>query len=298
MWRIEASRMSSARQREQGLKLPQLGKERSSCQPLHSRTSSRRSALPQSLGSRDSVANAPRLIGNRHQRTTTWPSVQYRLWLEASNLPYCPMQDRPSRDAVAWRAELSKAKKSNAGIIRRPRGKGSLHKLDREKKLEVLSQRIVHVDRSVDDGSSHNWFDAVDFSKPRDAVLSRLPSRMGRHSLEEYLEFCRLDRNTTPVNTVTESHCPTVRPQPLSRPQSGVHCQMLQLRTRVRNPKISLDGGKSRTVKGREFQMVATSKGQFYRDALVAGHLLLSDVSPPPSPPNISPQCRRVHSIL
>ena len=302
MWRIEASRMNSTRQREQALKLPQLGKERTSYQPLHSRTSSRRSTLPKSLGSRESVARTPRLIGNRHQRTNTWPSVQYRLWLETSNLPYCPMQDRPSKDAVAWRAELSKAKKSGkakVGIVRRPGRKSGLPKLDKEKRTEFSSQHIVHADQFIgDDGNYRNWFDAVDFSKPRDVPLSRLPSRMGRHSLEQYLELCHLERSATPVTAGTNRHGLDERPQPDSRPLSGMHCQMLQLRTRVRNPKISLDGRKSRTVKDREYQVVATSRGQFYRDALVAGHLLLSDVSPPLSPPDISPLCRRVHGIM
>ena len=250
---------------------------------------------------------APRLKRIRGQRTATWPSVQYRLWLEASNLPCCPTVDRPGKDAATWKAELSKTQKSGkegASIARRPHRKNGFPKPDKEKQPEGISSQlsrhdVVYADRLLGNNSEpQNWFHAEDFSKPRDIPLSRLPSRMGRHSLEQYMGLCHLEKNTTPanVNTSAGEHNPNEKPGSNPRPLSGMHCQMLQLRTRIRNPKIGADGRKSRNTKDRQYQVVATSKGQFYGNALIAGHLLFSDVSPPPSPPDISPLCRRMYS--
>ena len=224
------------------------------------------------------------------QRTLTWPSVRYRLWLEASDLPFYTIAERPAvRDKQ--RSKPHKKRQSCEGnnirtlpnVSRKDRNtlKGDLnspktHPHAEATILPTLSSTLT-VHRTVRPNESlsnqkaaQNSIDRFfTFSTPRSAHTPRLPSRMGRNSLDFFINTYQRD-------------CQSI---------SGVHCQLLQLNTLTRAPQDQKESLPSRERLQSEevLRTRGSRKTCIYRRVEAAR---LSDVSPPHSPPNLVPAYR------
>ncbi len=210
------------------------------------------------------------------QRTTTWPEVHYRMWLDISNLPV------PSSYSHEQTLRKRTANWLDNGSPHRAGGAGERvvcsNATPMQQGISLLKDRSINkpLDKHMQSLAKQSVYLS---SAPYGIVQPRTPhtvSRMGRNSLQAY--------------TV---HHPDI-PDPLKSSQGTSvipqwsQCPILQLKTHVRNP---LPPRKSFSFLPRR---VTSSLSVTAPDQSHLGVGRCSDISPPPSPPHLTPACRTV----
>ena len=293
------------------IKLPKLGLVSSRVQTSHktspaaSKPASRGSCKPKAretpktvsqvskealkLGTAKSRSRSPR----RRQRMVTWPSVQYRLWLEASNLPYhedlherhegahmkFETRTHPGREGHGKTTQprcLNTQTPASARLLRTHKNVSgeSLSKTSAE-----LSPKVEGTD-TPDRWCSESSRERRKIELPsRPGTTARLPSIMGQNTLENYLHSYEVDR-------VFGSRKVKFAVNPLTyRPMSGLHCQLLELKTQTRQ-LVSCRGDPSLDTPKPGYTL--RPRRRVSRSVIPC----LSDTSPPPSPPSLDSACK------
>ena len=185
----------------------------------------------------------------QRNRTVSWPSIQYKLWLEASSLPYGGLQERaPCKTRLPCRKD--------DGAIQKPRHlSGAQRPASREHKSKTNLQAVS--------GETDSGREEV-----RRLGSTLLPSRMGQSSLESYLQSYQVNGKFGSQKSVF-----TVNPLTY-RPLSGLHCQLLELKTHTRCPTHHHHLAADAQYPERKLQQSV--------------HPPLSDTTPPPSPPSLN----------
>ena len=184
----------------------------------------------------------------QRKRTVTWPSIQYKLWLEASSLPYGGLQERVP-------CETRPPRRKDDRTTQKPgQRSGAQRPASREHDSNL---QAVRRETPCDSGREES----------QRVGLTQLPSRMGQNSLESYLKNYQANGKFGSQKSVF-----TVNPLTY-RPVSGLHCQLLELRTHVRCPT---------------HQHLAAVAQYPNRKLQQDVHPSLSDTSPPPSPPSLN----------
>ena len=268
---------------------------RSSCKPKERETPRTvprvNMVASDSLGTAKSRSRSPR----RRQRMVTWPSVQYRLWLEASNLPYHEdLHERHERvhgnvetNTYPRREGCDKPTQPRCLDTQTPVRQARAHKqASGEHTSKPAGGLSLKAESSTLDGcNSVSSRIGREIELPlRPGTTARLPSIMGKNTLEHYLQSYEVDR-------VFGSQKTKFAINPLTyRPKSGLHCQLLELRTHTRQP-MSCRGGPSLST---DTLKSGDSFTPFRPSRRVPGsvHPCLADSSPPPSPPSLDSACR------
>ena len=186
----------------------------------------------------------------QRNQTVTWPSIQYKLWLEASSLPYEGLQERvPCETRLPCRKDDRATQKPRhpSGTQRPPSGEH-----ESKTNLQAVSRETL-------------------CASGREEVrrLTLPPSRMGQSSLESYLQSYQVNGKFGSQKSVF-----TVNPLTY-RPLSGLHCQLLELRTHTRCPTH------------HHHHLTADAQ---YPDRKLQQSVYppLSDTTPPSSPPSLN----------
>jgi hypothetical protein len=186
------------------------------------------------------------------QRTVTWPSLQYKVWIDTSNLSFHKLDfsNRPSCSPrqcarVLSRQDTRKTVNSSHG---RRIGSALLNKLEDTEFVigspEKWCVSSSHVRKGSDIAVKRAEFDYTrreKLTKPTSGI-PRLPSRMGKNSLNSFLNTSKEEKlSNLIVHARVESQNAKKRPpaesaasitSPLRDPRTGP----LKLRAFVRNP--------------------------------------------------------------
>lgn len=200
--------------------------------------------------------------------TNAWPSEQYRLWLGASNLPVAPLVERskgPRPHLLLPAVECASVAERELMPANTQRKKGELAEASRDPYQQPATRGRV---------SSHA--PQLDPTSPGAAPETlKLPSRMGRHSLEHYERM----------------HCYTVDRAVLKllnrRRHPALHNQLLEVQSTVRHPERRTSTPAS-TRNKRKGQI---RPREMARDRVRKRDSYYSDVSPPPSPLCLQHSC-------
>ena len=142
----------------------------------------------------------------QRNRTVTWPSIQYKLWLEASSLPYGGLPERvPCETRPPCRKDdRATQKPRHFSGAQRPASREH----DSKTNLQAVSRETP-----------------CDSGREEVQRSTLLPSRMGQRSLKSYLQSYQVNGNFGSQKSVF-----TVNPLTY-QPLSGLHCQLLELKT-------------------------------------------------------------------
>ena len=200
------------------------------------------------------------------KRTTTWPSERYHLWLGVSNLPVAPLRTESS--APGWRESRS------GSLLLPPVGPGSVA----EEQPPGARRRPGFQARDMQTKSSPAHPTSTLNSPQQHGhgavyIAPRLPSRMGRNSLEHYEKMCAYSLDRDVQKFLNQQTTPSV------------YCQLLEVRSETRHPmRRRLTTCQDQKGEGG---------GRVWKDQqLTSTHgrtTTLSDVPPPASTPCLQP---------
>lgn len=201
--------------------------------------------------------------------TNVWPSEQYRLWIGASNLPVEPLVERskwgvsePRQHPQLPTVECTSVQERRPTPTRR-RKDGEANGWSSQQPPAQFQNHAPQLDMSSRPGTA--------------SKALRLPSRMGRHSLERYEKMHCYTVNRVVLKLLNQQRRP------------ALHSQLLEVRSTVRHPeRRRLPPAGTRSKRKGEFQPCRRTNNAV-GDGMRKGSY--SDVSPPPSPLCLQHSC-------
>ena len=277
--------------------------------------------------------------GSNRPQSTTWPSLQYNVWLDVSNLPLhfltndervtprtiIPLHSTlvpPSSSSGRRRQQIQDVLPTNVPLYGYHDNKESNDEIVSNLPKLHISNRSTIKQRSQATplrvgGGDHSWrvsssytakgrsedkYHAKISGRKGSAVdrtpslsisaVPRLPSRMGNNSLSMYLHqtMTLLQRNADTANTGNTRRHYGNEMSSLGRGLNGGQAQLMELKSLARNPSVKRRQDTARQSQQRQVTM--TSQSALDGIKVPHGEIVLSDVTPPPTPPTLEGVCK------